>query len=835
MKSLARKFLISVVVMTASVTAIGSLVAYSAFQQELVSHQVASMSDYVKERASKEGRRFSDLTLLYQSADKALRRRVDSMSDAQADRLFDYYFPLQADGTRRSRPDSFDGMTDSDGHMSYGLGAYVRDGRHVSTEEKKVLVGAYAVVGQFGEAVRNNYDNFYFFTPSTRLVMFGPDRKDKLAYYRQSAPANMDVSKEEMTQITLPAVNPTRATRCTKLRALLNDASNARMAVSCSEPFDLGGRHIGAFGSSIQLSGYLAGAVADTVPGASNLIVSDDGGLIAYPGFSKPGVASPHTVQRFEREMRLKDTVQAIRAQKRDTGVIDSPDGKSIVAYGRLAGPQWWFLISYPRAALSASAARSAAWILVLGVFASIVQAGLVMFLARRWIVAPLRRLAESAGWKGRKRARVQVADIEARDDEIGVLAKALRREREKVENLLSSLEERVKKRTAELETANREKSRFLANMSHELRTPLNGVVAVSEVLAREQKTRKNRELAELVVSSGRLLEQVLTDILDFSKIDAGQMSLDPCDFELEPVVARVAELHRAVAEQKGLRLHWSIDREARGRWHGDPVRITQILTNLMSNAVKFTAVGEVALSVDLAADGALRVAVRDTGVGFDEAARKRLFKRFQQADASVTRRFGGTGLGLAISGSLAELMGGTIEAKSAPGVGSTFTLVLPLARAAAPAAPEADAAAERDFSLAGARILLAEDHPTNQRVARLSLEAAGVEMTVVENGALALERFKTGGFHLVLMDMQMPEMDGLTATREIRAYERAHGARRTPLIMLTANALDEHVHASHDAGADKHVSKPLRPDALLAAISELLTEGDDAVEEAAA
>jgi signal transduction histidine kinase/ActR/RegA family two-component response regulator len=834
MKSLARKFLISVVVTTASVTAIASVVAYAAFQRELVNHQVAALRDYVKERANKEARRFSDLSALHATANQALRRRVAAMSDADANRLFDRYYPLQADGTRRSRPESFDGMTDSDGHLSSGVGAFVSDGRNVSVAEKKVLVGAYSVVAQFGEAVHSNYDNFYFFTPKTRLVMYGPDRKDKLIVYRKTAAASLDVSKEEMVQITLPANNPTRVTRCTKLRALLSDPSNARMAVSCSAPFDMDGKHVGAFGSSIQLGGYLASAVSETVPGASNLIITSQGDLIAYPGFSKPGIASPQTIKRFEHDMRLKEAVARIQAQKNDTGVIDSPDGKSIVAYGRLGGPEWWFLITYPRAALAASAARSAGWILGLGLLAAVIQAGLVLFLARRWIVKPLQRLAESTGWKGRKRVSAPLADIERRKDEIGVLARALRTERDKVGELLSSLEDRVKRRTADLETANREKSRFLANMSHELRTPLNGVVAVSEVLAREQKTKRTRELAELVVSSGRLLEQVLTDILDFSKIEAGQMSFEPSDFELEPLIGRVAELHKAVAVQKGLNFTWAVAREARGRWRGDPVRITQILSNLLSNAVKFTSAGEVGVTVDLEGE-TLRVSIRDTGVGFSEEAHKRLFKRFQQADASVTRRFGGTGLGLSISGSLAEMMNGTIEATSVPGKGSVFTLLLPLPRAGAAVEPAPDATAHRDVALAGVRILLAEDHPTNQKVARLILEAAGIELTVVENGVLALDAFRAGGFDLVLMDMQMPEMDGLTATSEIRAWERLHGAHRTPVIMLTANALDEHVRASHEAGADRHVSKPLRPDQLLEAIADALAGGDEAEEEAAA
>ncbi len=830
MKSLARKFLISVGVMTVSVTAIASVAAFAAFQHELVQHQIAFLSQYVQERANKEGPRFSDLVSLHVTADGAMRRRIAALDDAKTDRLYNRLYPLRPDGTRRSAPNSFDGMTTEDGHVSYGMGAFLSRPSEIGMAEKKVLVAAYSVVSEFGEASHGSYDNFYFFTPKTRLVMFGPDRKDRLDKYRNSAPASFDVSKEEMVEITRPENNPRRVTRCTKLRALLSDATQARMAVSCSTPFDIDGRHVGAFGSSIALGGYLANAVSQTVPGASNLIVSADGDLIAYPGFSKPGVASAQTVDRFEHDMQLRETVQVIKAQHQASGVVVSPDGDRIVAFGRLAGPDWWFLISYPRAALAWSAAKSAAWILVLGFIASILQTALVMALARRAIVKPLQRLADSAGWRGRKRRRraAEVSDIEQRPDEIGALARALNAERRKVETLLSSLEDRVRRRTAELEHANREKSRFLANMSHELRTPLNGVVAVSEVLAREQKTKRTRELAELVASSGRLLEQVLTDILDFSKIEAGQMTLEHGVLEVEPLIGRIAELHKAVAEQKGLSFRWSVAADVAGRWNGDAVRITQVLSNLLSNAVKFTEKGEVRLLADAVREG-LRIRVTDTGVGFDEAARGRLFNRFQQADASVTRRYGGTGLGLAISASLVELMGGRIEAESTPGAGSTFTLILPLTRAVDTGADEGVAPDRSEVLLAGVRVLLAEDHPTNQKVARLILEAAGVEMTVVENGRAALDAWRAGGFDLILMDMQMPEMDGLTATREIRAVELSEGRARTPILMLTANALDEHVRASLEAGADRHVSKPLRPDLLIGAVSEALQPDETA------
>ena len=380
----------------------------------------------------------------------------------------------------------------------------------------------------------------------------------------------------------------------------------------------------------------------------------------------------------------------------------------------------------------------------------------------------------------------------------------------------------RVQERTAELERANTEKSRFLANMSHELRTPLNGVIAISETLAGEQKTPRNRELAELIVSSGRLLEQVLTDILDFSKIEAGEITLADETFSMDEVVGRIGELHRAAAEAKGLVLEWSVDPDASGCYRGDPVRLTQILSNLLSNAVKFTEAGSVSLHVRLDQD-ALLVTVKDTGIGFDEEVKARLFRRFEQADASIRRRFGGTGLGLAISRSLVELMGGLVSVQSEPGIGSVFEVALWLPRVENVAVEcEAD---DDAFSFEGRRVLLAEDHPTNQKVIQLILDSVGIDLEIVENGALALERLRQRSYDIVLMDMQMPELDGLAATEAVRSFERETGRTPTPVVMLTANAMDEHVRASLAAGANRHLSKPIRAHDLLQTMAQLIIE----------
>jgi signal transduction histidine kinase/CheY-like chemotaxis protein len=824
MQSLSRRFLFSVGLMSLAVTVLGSVGAFVGFRQELSNRQIGYLGDYVRERGSNVERRFSNLTALHRAAALELERRVSNLTDAEVERLADTYFPRRPDGTRRSRAEFFDGQKDGGGGYTYGMGAFIRDADRTPRDEMKALVAAFPLVSAFGQAARHDYDNFYFFTPATRLVMFGPNRADRLMFYRRDAPADLNVSGEEMARITLPQNNPGRVTRCTSLQRLVQDTAGERVGTGCITPVYVRDRYVGSFGSSIELTGFFLEAVQNTLPGSSSLIVTRDGELIAHPG-AVPGKVAPlrsneALIADYEKRLDLKDAVAEIVAKGGDSGVVVRKDGSDIIAFDRLSGPDWYLLVTYPKSAAATSAARGASWVLALGVLASLAQAILMMSLARRSIVRPLRRLADACE-PGRADAsdRPDVEDIEQRGDEIGALAKALRAEREKVEAVLASLEERVSARTAELERANEEKSRFLANMSHELRTPLNGVIAISEALAREQATQRGRELSELIASSGRLLERVLTDILDFSKIEAGEVAFSADAFAMRSLVERIAELHRAAAEAKGLALEWSVDAAVDATFTGDPVRLTQVLSNLLSNAVKFTEAGLVTLSVDADA-GQVRFVVQDTGIGFDDEVGARLFRRFEQADDSIRRRFGGTGLGLAISRSLVELMGGRVEVSSSPGRGSRFTVLLPLDRASRPASMAKDAAPSAEVQ--DLRVLLAEDHPTNQKVVQLILQSVGIDPVIVENGRQALERLEHEAFDVVLMDMQMPELDGLAATAELRRRERLQGGRRTPVIMLTANALDDHVRASLEAGADRHLSKPIRAAGLIDAIAEV-------------
>ena len=383
-------------------------------------------------------------------------------------------------------------------------------------------------------------------------------------------------------------------------------------------------------------------------------------------------------------------------------------------------------------------------------------------------------------------------------------------------------------------EAANRAKSEFLANMSHEIRTPLNGVMGVASALSRTGLSDGQREMVGLITSSAETLEALLSDVLDLARIESGRLELKDEAFELAQAVRDVAALFEPSAAAKGLALTIDARRAAGAMVVGDAARLRQVISNLVSNAVKFTERGSVSLRVRTRRAGddtAVTISVTDTGIGFDAATAERLFERFEQADGSITRRYGGTGLGLAISRSLIEAMGGRLCARAEPGKGATFTLELALPRAAAAAAgarPSHAAANETDLSCI--RVLLAEDHPTNRRVIELILGAAGVNLTCVENGAEALEAWRGGGFDLVLMDMQMPVMDGLTATRAIRDAERREGRARTPIYALTANAMAEHARASAEAGVDGHLTKPISAEALLQAVSDM-AEGRSATQ----
>jgi signal transduction histidine kinase/ActR/RegA family two-component response regulator len=380
-------------------------------------------------------------------------------------------------------------------------------------------------------------------------------------------------------------------------------------------------------------------------------------------------------------------------------------------------------------------------------------------------------------------------------------------------------------------EAGDRAKSEFIANMSHEIRTPLNGVLGMAQAMEGFELSPDQRGRLRVIRESGRSLLTLLNDVLDLSKIEAGKVELTETTFRLEDKVAAVGAIYRDLATEKGLDLNVSVAPEAMGFWLGDTLRIRQVLTNLVSNAVKFTETGSVTLAAEATSAG-LRFTVTDTGIGFEQDIAAGLFRKFEQADASTTRRYGGTGLGLSISHSLTHLMGGTITARSRPGEGACFTLELPLKRGVAkePAAPTPAAveAAPSEAAQQTLRILAAEDNATNRMVLHALIEPLGAELTLVTNGLEAVEAFAGGRFDVVLMDVQMPEMNGLDATRAIRRREADEGWAPTPVLALTANVMSHQLESYLAAGMDGHIAKPLDVTALYAALESVVGPADE-------